>query len=87
MKSTSTRNNSTVYEAHLTAEEISLVLCQALAAKHGVTLPPEGLNTRGAPVFYRGYYSSHGSGMRPAHGWQVEITIDHSKEADHETRT
>ncbi|OCX19587.1 hypothetical protein [Pseudomonas graminis] len=73
MKAQATRTNVTTYSAKVPDGEITEALCKVLADQHGFDLDD-------ASVRYRGYLTSEDTSTGFKHSWQIEVTVDHSKE-------
>lgn len=74
MKSTSIRNNTTKHAATVTQDQITAALCELLAKQHGISLEC-------STVRYRGWHSTQTVDARLQHVWEIEVIVDHSKEA------
>jgi hypothetical protein len=73
MKSNKVRTNTTTFSAKIPENEVTAVLCELLAKEHGLDLDPS--TTR-----FRGYHSSEDTSTGFKHSWNVEVTVDHSRE-------
>lgn len=76
MKTSATRTNATTYSATVPESEVTAALCQILAEQHGFTLDASNVRCRG-------YHSAEDTSTGYKHSWKIEVTVDHTQEAEH----
>jgi hypothetical protein len=74
LNSHSTRTHTTTLKATVSEAEINEALCDLLAKKHGYRLDSDN-------VRYRGWHTTKTNDAMLSHCWELEVTVDHSREA------